>query len=176
MVLYFFLSLSAQHSANYATDHLILKFKDNVKTEISENSRGIFLFNLPEVDVLNTEYSCASISDLCRGSKNKQFSSIFLLNFKEKVDIPEVMEKYKNTGYFVYVEPDYKGGINGKPGFDSIMPNDTWFSRQWSLYNNGTFPFSGVKVDADIDMTEGWTIEQGDSNIIVGIIDTGDQI
>ena len=171
--LMFFLNLSAQHSANYAPDRIILKFKDGIKTEIAENARGIAMFHLPEIDALNAQYTCTSVSDLSTGSQKSQFLSIYLLSFKNRIDIPEVIEKYKNTGYFDYVEPDYKGGISGDPGYDSIMPNDTWFSRQWSLYNNGTFPFPGVKVDADIDMTEGWTIEQGDSNIIVGIIDTG---
>jgi thermitase len=168
----FFFGLSAQHTANYAPDRIILKFKDNVKTEISENSRGTIEFNLPDLDALNATYGCTSVSELSRGSRNKQFSAIYLLTFKELVNIPEMIEKYGKTGYFCYVEPDYKGHINGTYS-DSIMPNDTWFSRQWSLYNNGTFNFPGVKVDADIDMTEGWTVEQGDSNIIVGIIDTG---
>jgi thermitase len=171
--LLFFLSLSAQHTASYAPDRIIIKFRDNVKTEISENSRGIIMFNLPDLDALNATYGCASVSELSRGSNSKQFSSIYLLTFKEMVNIPEIIKKYINTGYFIYAEPDYKGFINGMAGNDSIMPNDTWFSRQWSLYNNGTFGFPGVKMDADIDMTEGWTIEQGDSNIIVGIIDTG---
>jgi len=169
----FFFSLSAQYSANYAPDRIILKFKDGIKTDISENSRGIVMFNLPDLDALNSAYGCTSVTDLSRGSKNKLFSAIYLLNFMENGKIPEMIQKYEKTGYFIYVEPDYKGSINGMAGIDSIMPNDTWFSRQWSLYNNGTYPFAGVKVDADIDMTEGWMIEQGDSNIIVGIIDTG---
>lgn len=28
-------------------------------------------------------------------------------------------------------------------------------------------------MDADIDMTEAWMVEQGDTNTVVGIIDTG---
>ena len=53
------------------------------------------------------------------------------------------------------------------------IPNDTYFSRQYGLYNDGTFSLSSATNDADIDMDLGWDIEQGDQSIIVAVLDSG---
>ena len=53
------------------------------------------------------------------------------------------------------------------------VPDDTYFSRQYGLYNNGTFSLSPATNDADIDMELGWDIEQGDQSIIVAVLDSG---
>jgi subtilisin family serine protease len=58
----------------------------------------------------------------------------------------------------------------------SVTPDDEYFYRQWSFVNDGTYTGGGVftpKADADIDMVEAWEIEQGDSTVIVAILDTG---
>jgi subtilisin family serine protease len=57
-----------------------------------------------------------------------------------------------------------------------VTPNDEYFYRQWHSVNDGKYTMGGVftpKADADIDMDEAWEIEQGDSSVIVAILDTG---
>mgnify|MGYP006278281843 CR=1 FL=1 len=49
-------------------------------------------------------------------------------------------------------------------------PNDTEFSQQWSLDNEGT---SGGTEDADVDMEEAWDIQRGNADVLIAILDTG---
>ncbi|MCF7805308.1 MAG: S8 family serine peptidase [Candidatus Marinimicrobia bacterium] len=72
--------------------------------------------------------------------------------------------------------------FNSKPGVkfselsfvsynDALFdPNDTEYSQQWSLNNDGT---SGGTADADVDMQEAWDIQRGNANVLVAILDTG---
>ncbi|MCB9049299.1 MAG: hypothetical protein H6556_07685 [Lewinellaceae bacterium] len=49
-----------------------------------------------------------------------------------------------------FAEPNYigKGG-----GVEGLTPNDSFFSRQWSLKNDGTFDVESI-AGADIKMEE----------------------
>jgi len=49
-------------------------------------------------------------------------------------------------------------------------PNDTEYSQQWSLNNDGT---TGGTADADVDMQEAWDIQRGNANVLIAILDTG---
>lgn len=50
------------------------------------------------------------------------------------------------------------------------LPNDTDFGNLWGLNNTGQ---SGGTADIDIDAPEMWDLTTGNSNTIVGVIDTG---
>lgn len=92
-----------------------------------------------------------------------------MITFQQEVDIPSMIRVLQASGLYAYVEPDYKGSAAGQQG---VVPNDPLFSRQWGLVNDGTFDAKSV-VDADIDMEEAWEITQGDSSIIIAILDSG---
>ncbi|NOX36291.1 MAG: S8 family serine peptidase [Calditrichaeota bacterium] len=82
-----------------------------------------------------------------------------------------LIRRYADTGMFEYVEPDYTGY---GAGMAALSPNDAFFFRQWALKNTGMFPsWQKGKPDADIDMDEAWSVETGDSSIIISILDTG---
>lgn len=54
-----------------------------------------------------------------------------------------------------------------------VTTNDTFYPYQWALYNLGTaIQYSGTP-GADISMEQAWTISEGDSNIVVGVLDSG---
>jgi len=52
----------------------------------------------------------------------------------------------------------------------AVIPNDSLFHRQWGLRNTGQ---EGGAYDADINVDVAWETTTGDSNIILGIVDTG---
>jgi thermitase len=161
-------------SFNYAPDRIIVKFRTNVSFSISTNKDRIILFNINALDKLNAKYACVRVKNIGPKKPASANHAIYTLEFAGNPDIQQLIKDYLNTGLFIYAEPDFKGGIQGKPGSDSIMPNDPFFYRQWSLYNNGTFSSPlPVKIDADIDMNKAWAVEQGDTSMVVGIIDTG---
>ena len=48
-----------------------------------------------------------------------------------------------------------------------VTPNDPEFNKQWALDNTGQ---TGGTPDADVDATEAWEIETGNSDIIQTIL------
>ena len=74
-----------------------------------------------------------------------------------------------------FAEPDFifSGGSSLGPGGEEVViPNDPIFPECWALHNKGQF---GGVVDVDLDGPEAWAVTQGDSSILVVIIDTGVQ-
>jgi len=52
----------------------------------------------------------------------------------------------------------------------SSTPNDSRYGELWGLNNTGG---SGGTADVDIDAPEAWELTTGDSNMVVGVVDTG---
>jgi len=69
------------------------------------------------------------------------------------------------------VKLNYVGSGGGKQGLLETISDDMHFSRQFGLYNDGTFSLSPAVEDAYIDMEPAWDIQQCSSDIIVAIFD-----
>lgn len=78
---------------------------------------------------------------------------------------------FHETGFFEYVEVDAIGSAAAVAG-PAVFPNDPGFSKQWALHNDGSFSPS-AKSNADINMPEAWSVQQGSDKITVAILDTG---
>lgn len=84
----------------------------------------------------------------------------------EGMDVTEAIKIFSKETDVEYAEPNYKVKI-------CSIPNDAYFNDLWALNNIGQ-NINGISgtVDADIDAIEAWDIIK-DSNVIVGVIDTG---
>ena len=71
--------------------------------------------------------------------------------------VEEALEIYRNDPDVEYVEPNYRR-------YATAIPNDSFFSNLWGLNNAG---------DTDIDGPEAWDITQGNSNVVVAVLDSG---
>lgn len=80
------------------------------------------------------------------------------------------LSELMKTGEIEFFEPDYVGQAAAKR---NDLPNDPLFTQQWYLHNDGTLKIWNAKPDADINIPEAWTITQGDSNVVVAILDSG---
>lgn len=158
----------SQSSQNYAQDEIIVKFKPDAAVNLTQ-SLTRKKFEHRELDLLNQSYALQEIA--LTGNKKK--GDTYLLHFSREQDIESVIERYQQTQLFEYVEPNYIGRAGGVQGSLATTPDDALFSRQWGLYNDGTFFLSPAVEDADIDMELAWDIEQGDSTIVMAILDTG---
>lgn len=158
----------AQTQEKQSKNRLIVKFKSSVGVEY-RMFNSAKKFNDQELDDLNKKNKVQSI--ILSGNKKK--GDTYILNFESNHDIDDLIEQYKSTNLFEYVEADFIGLGGGKKAASQFIPNDTHFSRQYGLYNDGTFSLSPAINDADIDMELGWDIEQGDQSIIVAVLDSG---
>ena len=82
----------------------------------------------------------------------------YILHFKNPItDIDALLGKYRKLNVVQYAEkiPTYSAFSN---------PNDPSFSSQWHLNETS---------DHDIDAPEAWSIEAGDDDVILAIIDSG---
>jgi subtilisin family serine protease len=144
---------------------LIIKFKTTNKPNriFVQNQQK---FQNSKIDILNTNNGLKSI--ILTG--NKKMEDTYVINLDSDKQIEELIELYRLTDLFEYVEPNFVGHGHG---YSQTTPNDTFFNRQWSHYNDGTFSLSNSTVDADIDSELAWDITQGNSNLIIAILDSG---
>ncbi len=103
---------------------------------------------------------------LAKAGGNENFPprlrSIYRVQFAQKINVPEVVQKLTHNPDVEYAEPNYILRA-------CVTPNDSLFEKQWYLNNTGQY----FLADADIDAPEAWDIDTGDSTVIVGVIDTG---
>jgi len=71
----------------------------------------------------------------------------------------------RDSGQFLYVEPDYLKSID-------IAPNDSKYvdGTLWGLLNTGQ---DGGRAGVDVGALPAWQISTGSTNVVVAIIDTG---
>ena len=135
--------LSLSEGVEYAPGEFIVQFKPGVSNR--------------EIANINSKHGTSVIYT----SPNAGFKRLHVPNGKS---VRGMVEKYKNSPYVEYAEPNYKVYV------DATIPNDHYFSLLWGMHNTGQ---SGVTTDADIDAPEAWDITTGSSDIIVAVIDTG---
>lgn len=180
LLFFFFLTFSQNNSGDsYVANQLIVKFKKNNKTGNKRFQR------------LNNRLGLSNI--VLTG--NKKQGKTYLLTFSRSHNINSLIDTYQSTNLFKYVEPNYTGNapnnlidiapseIPGDVALDNqpiqirFYPNDIKFHpRQWYHYNNGTFAVGTREtssVDADMDTDFAWSINTGNPDIVVAIIDTG---
>ena len=131
------------------------------------------------------------------GTKSKVVSNELVIRFKKdlsKEDIGGLIAKsgaivkthIKALNYYVLLLPAHlsindaltwylqQNMVDGaEPNYLiplKVVPDDPDFSKQWALHNTGQ---AGGSNDADIDAPEAWDVEQGQTEVIIAIIDTG---
>ncbi|MFB3895118.1 MAG: S8 family serine peptidase [bacterium] len=134
---------SIQANAEYAKDELLVKFKSTA------NSLAINAIN-SEVGVQQLKYYPTI--------------GVTRLKLNSGKNVAEAIATYaKYRDQVEYAEPNYIV-------HNFRMPNDPDFAQLWGLNNTGQ---TGGTPDADIDAPEAWNLSIGNSNVIIGVIDTG---
>lgn len=120
------------------------------KTTLSQNNLDIF--------------GVKSIEQICKDKHGN--SNLYVLHFIETISIQDKIRELLNSGLFNWAEPN--GYMQA-----CIIPNDTLFPRQYGCHNTATFNLTFSTFDADADLPEAWDIEQGDTNVVVAVLDGG---
>lgn len=84
-----------------------------------------------------------------------------------------LIESLASDPAVAYAEPNYLRYL-------SMTPNDARFADQWGMHNTGqahSVSSSNITrlgtADADMDVTEAWDTQQGDSDTIIAVMDSG---
>jgi subtilisin family serine protease len=148
----------------YMPGELLVKIKSD---DLSAIEAGATVKNLKisdrDFDRLNKDYGVYEIKKLRRGrgytrngsaiNKSGQVSEVILLRFNKTHDPFDVALQYATLANVEYAEPNYVYYTS------ETVPNDPDYDDQWNLH----------KVQA----STAWDHEQGDRNVVIGILDTG---
>lgn len=152
-----------QSNQNVVENQIIVKFKTiSLKSKTTINN----FLNNSELSKLHSKINVLKYQTI----NTKQSNKIIIIKYDSDIGLEEIISFYENTGLFEYVEPNYTGKGSGVL---NTIPNDSEYSNQWGLKNDGTFSNAPSVSGADIEMELAWDIETGDPNMIVAIIDTG---
>ncbi len=167
--------LFAQDIKQYADDQLVVKLKSSTSIKLKTCPLSSKTGN-QLLDSLNQSYGIKNIKriDRKKGSNKADYDvgGTYRIQFKKAQNIEEVIKVYQNSGLFKYVEPNYIG-TSGGHSESMFIPGDTYYYRQWSLKNDGSFALSNSTAGADIDMELAWDIQHGSSDIIIAVLDNG---
>lgn len=146
-------------SNDYSPDIIIFKLKeinrnsarineiDNVKINVALNDLNYSGLQKVFADAVkpSTEYSTD-------GEKLADLSLIYIVKINSDKGIEEAVNEIYNTGEVEYAQPKYINHL-------CFTPNDPSLGSQYFINR--------------IQCTAGWDIQQGDTNVVIGIIDTG---
>ncbi len=133
----------------------IVKFKPGYKSflglnrvEIDEFNRAMVKIGINSIEKMFPEHKG---QELKKGEPD--LSLFYIVRFSEMVDVNFIVSKFSRLKSVEYAEPHYIY----RPHF---IPNDPYFSAyQWYLRK--------------VQIPLAWDITQGDTNVVIGIVDTG---
>ena len=138
-------------------NEIIIKFVPDITIKISHNTKGYVSTGIESVDKLNEKYQIIDVVELFLNNPTIVLKNIYKFKFISNKDIQDIIQEYTQNPLVLYAEP------NNVYHFCEI-PNDPYFNQQWSLDHTRDF---------DIDAPEAWDIKNGDSNVIIAIVDSG---
>lgn len=136
--------------------------------------QSIEIAGLKQLNKLNKSFNAVKMTRIFRPAgkyeqKHKEFGLDlwYEIKYNNSADLQEIIRSYSDLSYIQIANPKYSIIQN-----DSLPneTNDPSFAKQWHYKNTGQ---NSGTVDADINLEKAWTIETGNSNVIVAVEDGG---
>jgi len=127
----------------------------NGNSTIYSDTEGFARFQNTQLDELSRKYQLVYQGEVFRNSiTNLQppFQNIFRLKPQNQVEWVTLVDNLNEHTEISWAEHNHPYSLH-------FIPNDSLFLQQWAL--------------SELQMEQTWDVEQGDSAIIVGVIDTG---
>ncbi|MDP8202909.1 MAG: S8 family serine peptidase, partial [Candidatus Tenebribacter mawsonii] len=135
--------------SNYVKGEILIKFKS-----IPSNKKAV----VAAKQQLISKYKSKVVKQWRTGAEHWKVDTLL-----PGYNLIKIIDSLNTNPYVEYAEPNYILRAD-------IIPNDPSFGDQWALNNTGQ---NDGTPDADIDAPESWDITTGDTNIVVGVIDSG---
>lgn len=148
-------------------------------TQIAADEFVVRLNNVKDLERLSALNVMNNVSVI--GNVNGEKGFLLKSNDGVKLNALELSRLYFETGLFEFAEPNF---IYPDHCLLNSVPNDEFFSKQWTLRNTGQIvptgssyygdqPNAGGLADTDIDADLAWDITMGSDLISIGVFDTG---
>jgi thermitase len=147
----------------FQVGEIIVKIRDELPSVSRDMTANIMNTGSRNLNMLNQQFGVTKVEPVFKSRTGRKIlqdsplSNVLLLNLREDVDEITALQAYASLEEVEYAELNYLYYI-------FMTPNDSFFSSQYSLYSPS---YQGI------DAVSGWDVEQGNSSIIVAIIDTG---
>lgn len=145
--------------ADYQHNTVIIKIKPQLKEQCTMQGKTVesFFSSLEEMPSASAKklfpkHNAPAAERNASGMRMTDISLIYKLTFTNNIAVDKTINQLLTTGNFIYAEPQYIY----KPFY---TPNDTLATSQYHHYRVHSF--------------DGWDINKGDTNIVIGITDTG---
>lgn len=152
----------ALSSSDYIAGKIIFKVKPQFRSSCSRASISISslnerltVLNVAGIEKIFPNHQQPASATNSRGQKMADLSLIYELTFNPGIPIEKGVNILLQDEAIEYAEPKYTTKL-------LYTPNDTLLSLQYQLVNIRAF--------------QGWDISKGDTNIVIGITDTGTDI
>ncbi|MDR4988418.1 MAG: S8 family serine peptidase [Bacteroidales bacterium] len=180
-----------------------IKFHDFMAKSLEElepgrTENGAVTMGIAGLDMLNTQFSVRDVTQtfnspaLNNNYKSRHelwgFHLWYDLWVDESTDIIAMVKAYMQLDEVAFAEPHYSKELIGNVPNEgevftyteseapenrdggTLFPNDPQFGAQWHYHNTGQ---TGGLVGADISLPEAWTLETGNVEVIVAVVDGG---
>lgn len=148
-------SIHFEDGVEYVPDAIVVVFTPDVLPLDIRAEDGAIITGEDAIDDLNSRFDVSGFEQLFPGSDKKAataLSGYYTITFTSRNDLYSVLEAYDALTVVEHVEPI---GIHAL----DYDPNDPQIGQQWAINK--------------IEARGGWDVSQGDSNVVVGIADTG---
>lgn len=152
-------AMKTPENSSYFHDRVIVKVGSS--GSLSKSARS---FGIAALDAFAQKYSVESISrvfpEASAPVRNGEvdMTRFYVMKYHSPVDPFSAAKELSGLPEVEYAEPWFIYRTDGTPAFS---PNDSLYSLQWAL--------TRIKADS------AWNVGQGDSSVVIGIVDTGVQ-
>ncbi|HEY3405977.1 MAG TPA: S8 family serine peptidase [Ohtaekwangia sp.] len=163
-----------------------VKIRSEVASQINSGRLASHQFGISSVDEVSEQIGVTGVRRLFRPAgvyeKAHQKFGLHLwyeISFKEQISVSSALAAYKNLSVFEVVEPcrEYRLIEPQQQVNPSVTPqaltgptNDPSFGLQWHYSNTGQ---SGGTPGADISLPQAWSVQTGNPDVVVAVIDGG---
>ena len=150
--------------SDFRPGELIVKVRDELPSVARSMTRNAQDTGSRNLDVLNAQFGVSVVEPVFTNqaggralSESSPLSKVMLLNLGQDVDERTAVRAYDSLEEVEYAELNYIYHLFS-------VPNDPFISSQYALYSGSSY---------GINALGGWSIESGDSSIMIAVIDTG---
>jgi subtilisin family serine protease len=153
IILFIFTAISfAEKKSNsnkfdYLPGTILVKFKSGFNSASLGKVNYNFPINLSQAEPIFPKYN-----SLGKSNPSVNISRLYKIAVDQNKDLELLCSQLENSDVVEYAEPNYLFPVEA-------VPNDSLWDKMWHL----------VQVQAP----QAWEIAKGDSNVIIGIVDTG---